>query len=120
MAGIVIFCMNNLQMGFYGSEGAAGFLWFPDMNGLPGFLWFSNLKGLQGFFRFPDLKGLPGLSCFPDLSCRGFSGFPDLKRLPGLPKQQRTISIGFAVPHGGEGSWQNLKHLDMDAAGETW
>ncbi len=43
-----------------------------------------------------------------------------MKGPPGLPKQQRTISIGFALPYGGDGSWQNLKHLDMDAAGETW
>ena len=90
-------------------KGPPEFLWFYGYEGAAGVLWFSGSEGLLGLSGFPDLKGLPG-----------FYGFPDLKELPGLPKRQRTISIGFALPYGGDGSWQNLKHLDMDAAGETW
>lgn len=36
MAGIVIFCMNNLQMGFYGSEGAAGVFMVSGYEGAAG------------------------------------------------------------------------------------
>ena len=85
MAGIVTFCVNNLQMDLSGFEGAAGVLWFSGSEGAAGVFWFSGSEGAAG-----------------------------------AAKAAEDYFIGFAVPHGGEGSWQNLKHLDMDASGETW